>query len=455
MDFCVVILAAGKGTRMRSTLPKVLAPLAGRPLLEHVLATSNSLGSSANHVVYGYGGEAVREAMAQFDLHWALQEQQLGTGHAVAQALPAIADEQRVLVLYGDVPLITEADLRPLLDVDDPTVVSVLTVELSDPTGYGRIIRAADGNISKIVEEKDANDAEKAVTEVNTGIIAASASALKSWIAALSNENSQGEYYLTDIIEMAAKEGVSIVAVPASCEQNVAGVNDRKQLAQLERHFQRQIADQLMAEGVTLIDPARLDVRGSVCCGKDVLIDINVIFEGDVTLGNGVQIGANCVIRNTRIGDGVIVQPNCVFEQAEIGPGATLGPFTRLRPEARLAEGVHVGNFVEIKKSDVGVGSKVGHLTYLGDSTIGRNVNIGAGTITCNYDGANKHQTIIGDDAFIGSCSQLVAPVTVGAGATIGAGSTITKTAAEGKLTLSRAKQMTLPHWERPKKKTR
>ncbi len=453
MDFSVIILAAGKGTRMRSTLPKVLSQLAGRPLLQHVVQTADVLGSVSTHVVYGFGGDLVREKMANFDLQWALQDKQLGTGHAVAQALPEIPDDHRVLILYGDVPLISADDLRPLLDSTTADGVSVLTVHLEDPMGYGRIVKGADGNIAKIVEQKDATDDELAICEVNTGIISASAAALKSWVGALSNDNSQGEYYLTDVIEMAASEGVAVHAVAATSEFNVAGINDRKQLSVLERFYQRRMADQLMDQGVTVIDPNRIDVRGSLQCGQDVVIDINSVFEGVVVLGDGVQIGANCVIKDTVIGDNVVVQPNCVFDQATVGAGSTIGPFARLRPEAKLLSDVHIGNFVEIKKSQVGDGSKVNHLSYIGDTTIGQGVNIGAGTITCNYDGAYKHQTVIGDNAFIGSCTQLVAPVTVGEGATIGAGSTITKDTTEGQLTLSRAKQVTIASWVRPSKK--
>lgn len=450
MALSVVILAAGKGTRMRSALPKVLHELAGKPLLEHVIDAARRLGTTDIHVVYGHGGERVPTQLAHLGVQWVLQERQLGTGHAVAQALPEIADEHRVLVLYGDVPMISETDIRPMAEADD---VGVLTVELPEPSGYGRIVRAPDGSIARIVEHKDADAAEKMINEINTGIIAASAKDLKNWVARLDNKNVQGEFYLTDVIEMAANDGRAVNAYRAASLYDVAGVNDRIQLAELERVYQRRQADMLMTAGATLRDPNRLDVRGTIECGEDCDIDVNVVFEGHVRLGKNVRIGPNNHIRNAVIADGVEILANCVLEDCEVGAHTRIGPFARLRPEAVLADHVHVGNFVEIKKSTVAHGSKVNHLTYIGDATIGADVNVGAGTITCNYDGANKHRTVIGDNAFIGSCTQLVAPVEVGAGATIGAGSTIVRNAPADRLTLSRAKQFTIENWKRPVKK--
>ncbi|MCB1735464.1 MAG: bifunctional UDP-N-acetylglucosamine diphosphorylase/glucosamine-1-phosphate N-acetyltransferase GlmU [Gammaproteobacteria bacterium] len=450
MDLSVVILAAGKGTRMRSALPKVLHELAGKPLLEHVVDAARQLGTDDIHVVYGHGGEQVTEQLADLSVHWVLQEPQLGTGHAVAQALPTIDDARRVLVLYGDVPMIAVADIAPLVASEE---VGVLTVKLADPTGYGRIIRNQDGSIARIVEHKDADQAERMITEINTGIIAVGAADLKRWVANLDNRNVQGEFYLTDVIEMASRDGHAVRAHRASSEFDVAGVNDRVQLAKLERIYQRRQADALMRDGATLRDPDRIDIRGSVACGEDCDIDVNVVFEGRVKLGKNVRIGPNNVLRNVVIGDGVEILANCVLEDCEVGAQTRIGPFARLRPEAVLADHVHIGNFVEIKKSTVASGSKVNHLTYIGDTTIGSGVNVGAGTITCNYDGANKHRTVIGDNAFIGSCTQLVAPVEVGAGATIGAGSTIVRNAPPEKLTLSRAKQVTIEAWKRPIKK--
>ena len=450
MALSVVILAAGKGTRMRSALPKVLHELAGKPLLERVIDAAFRLGTKDVHVVYGHGGEQVQTQLAHLDVHWVLQEPQLGTGHAVAMALPEIADEHRVLVLYGDVPMIADSDIRPMVDASD---VGVLTVDLMDPSGYGRIVRAANGSIARIVEDKDADAAERMITEINTGIIAANATDLKDWVSRLDNKNVQGEFYLTDVIEMAANDGRAVNAYRAASEHDVAGVNDRKQLAELERIYQRRHADMLMRAGVTLRDPDRIDVRGTLVCGQDCDIDVNVIFEGNVQLGTNVRIGPNNYIRNAVIADGVEILANCVLEDCEVGAHTRVGPFARLRPEAVLADHVHVGNFVEIKKSTVANGSKVNHLTYIGDATIGAGVNVGAGTITCNYDGANKHRTVIGDNAFIGSCTQLVAPVEVGAGATIGAGSTIVRNAPADQLSLSRAKQVTVENWKRPVKK--
>lgn len=453
MKLSVVILAAGKGTRMRSVLPKVLSPLAGKPLLGHVIETANALGATDLHVIYGYGGEKVKTAFPDRRVNWIEQKEQLGTGHAVLQAMPYIPDDHQVLVLYGDVPLVSPVDLTPLIAVDQKNSLSILIAVLADPTGYGRIIRDAKGLVLRNVEQKDATDTELAIQEVNTGFLSARAVDLKRWLGNLTNDNSQGEYYLTDVIAMAVADDIPVHGVVADNEFAIAGVNDRLQLAALERVHQRQNAEKLMNRGVLMCDPSRFDQRGIVEVGTDVSIDVNVILEGNVVLGNNVRIGANVIIKNTVIHDGVEILANSVLENAEVGAGSRIGPYARLRPEAKLAENTHVGNFVEIKKSEIGVGSKVNHLSYVGDSTIGSGVNIGAGTITCNYDGANKHRTVIGDNAFIGSCSQLVAPVEVAAGATIGAGSTISKDAPADKLTLSRAKQITIDGWKRPVKK--
>ncbi len=448
----VIVLAAGQGTRMRSSLPKVLHPLANKPLLEHVVETATALNPDSIHVVYGHGGELVQQQLAHLDVNWALQAEQLGTGHAVEQALPALQQEERVLVLYGDVPLIEAETLRTLLQAADQSGFGLLTVSLGNPAGYGRIVRDQQGGVVRIVEQKDATEAELQLNEVNTGIMALSRSRLNGWIKALENNNAQGEFYLTDIVEMAVADGVEVVAVNAPTEAEVQGVNDRLQLSQLERIYQRQQAETLMREGVTLIDPDRFDLRGSLQCGQDVSIDINAIFEGDVVLGEGVKVGSNCHIKDAVIEARTEILPNSVIESANVGPNCRIGPFARLRPGAALAGSNHIGNFVEVKKSQVGEGSKINHLAYVGDSSVGARVNIGAGVITCNYDGANKHQTIIGDDAFIGSDCQLVAPVEIEEGATIGAGSTIAKTAPANQLTLSRSKQVTMRGWKRPVK---
>lgn len=453
MKLSVVILAAGKGTRMRSVLPKVLSPLAGKPLLGHVIETAQALNADDIHVIYGYGGDAVKAAFSEKSVNWVEQKEQLGTGHAVKQALPFIADDHEVLVLYGDVPLIRPDDLSPLIAKDRSEALSILTAVLDDPSGYGRIIRNEVGLVQKIVEQKDANAAELAVHEVNTGFLSAGATDLKRWLDSLSNDNSQGEYYLTDIIAMAVAEAKPVQGVVSDNQFAIAGVNDRLQLAQLERVYQRQNADSLMRQGVLMCDPDRFDQRGEVEVGTDVSLDVNVILVGKVRIGNNVRIGANVIVKDTDIHDDVEILPNSLLEDAVVGAGSRVGPYARLRPEAHLAANTHIGNFVEIKKSEIGVGSKVNHLTYVGDSTIGSGVNIGAGTITCNYDGANKHRTVIGDNAFIGSSSQLVAPVEIGSGATIGAGSTISKDAPADKLTLSRPKQLTIEAWKRPVKK--
>ncbi|NOZ11148.1 MAG: UDP-N-acetylglucosamine diphosphorylase/glucosamine-1-phosphate N-acetyltransferase [Gammaproteobacteria bacterium] len=453
MGLEVVILAAGQGTRMRSDLPKVLHTLGGRPLLEHVLSRAQDLDADAIHVVYGHGGEKVRGAFKGCDLRWVLQEKQLGTGHALLQVIPDIQDGTTVLVLYGDVPLIRTDTLRVMVDAAQDGDLALLTATFTDPGGYGRIVRDDMAKISRIVEHKDANDAERAITEINTGFLAVSAGLLRSWLEQLSRDNAQGEYYLTDVIGMAVADGITIVDSQPQDEWEVLGINSCAELAQLERKHQSEQAQALMAQGVTLRDPSRFDLRGELSVGRDVVIDINVILEGKVSLGDRVHIGANVVIRNSTMGDDVTIKENCVIEEARVARGCQVGPFARLRPGTDLANDVHVGNFVEIKKSSVARGSKVNHLSYIGDSKIGSGVNIGAGTITCNYDGAYKHQTIIGDDVFVGSATQLVAPVTVGDGATIGAGATITNNVPAGELTLSRVKQKTIPGWKRPVKK--
>jgi bifunctional UDP-N-acetylglucosamine pyrophosphorylase/glucosamine-1-phosphate N-acetyltransferase len=438
---------------MRSELPKVLQPLAGRPLLAHVLDRAAEIHADDICVVYGFGGERVRSAFPFPAIRWALQAEQLGTGHAMLQAMPGTPEQNQVLVLFGDVPLLTAGTLRTLLGEAQGDDLLVLTVDMDDPTGYGRILRDGD-SVTGIVEEKDASDAEKAIREINTGVMLCPGDKLKAWLGKLSNDNAQGEYYLTDVIAMAVADGIPVQGVKAPDQVEVMGINDKKQLAEAERALQTRLVEELMAEGVGFADPARVDIRGELTCGRDVVIDVNAVFEGDVTLGNGVHIEANNVIRDSALGDGVVVHPNCHIEGAVAGPGCEIGPFARLRPGAELADNVKVGNFVEIKKSIVAAGSKVNHLTYIGDSEIGVNVNVGAGTITCNYDGVNKHRTKIGDGAFIGSGVNLVAPVEVGSGATIGAGSTITKDAPAEKLTLERSKQLTVRGWKRPTKKS-
>jgi bifunctional UDP-N-acetylglucosamine pyrophosphorylase/glucosamine-1-phosphate N-acetyltransferase len=455
MNLSIIILAAGQGTRMRSARPKVLHPLAGRPLLSHVIDTARELQPTDIHVVIGHGAEQVQRDFANTDIQWALQAEQLGTGHAVAQAMPAIPDGNTVLVMYGDVPLVSRDTLEPLCSLAEQGMAALLTAELADPTGYGRILHHADGSICGIVEEKDASASERALNEINTGFVAAPATRLRDWVAALDNNNSQGEFYLTDVIARAVTEGTSVRGVMADDITEVLGINDRKQLAVQERYYQQRQAERCLQAGVTLADPARFDLRGTLTAGEDVLIDVNAVLEGNIVLGNRVSIGPNVVIRNATVGDDVTILANCVIEDAEIGSHSRIGPFARLRPETRLSTNTHIGNFVEIKKSDVGVGSKVNHLSYIGDTSIGADVNIGAGTITCNYDGANKHRTVIGDNVFIGSDSQLVAPVEVKQGATIGAGSTITRDVEANELTLSRAPQKTVTGWKRPVKKTK
>ena len=437
---------------MRSDRPKVLQPLAGRPLLAHVLDRAVEIDADDICVVYGHGGEQVREAFPSPDIRWALQAEQLGTGHAMLQAMPGTPERNGVLVLFGDVPLLTATTLKRLLGEADDDELLVLTVDMDDPTGYGRIVRDGD-RVTGIVEEKDATAAQKVIAEINTGVMLCPGTRLKAWLGRLSNDNAQGEYYLTDVIAMAVADGVPVHGVKAPDQVEVMGINDRKQLAEAERALQARLVDELMAQGVGFADPARVDIRGELTCGRDVFIDVNAVFEGDVTLGNGVHIEANNVIRDSALGDGVVVHPNCHIEGAVAGPNCEIGPFARLRPGAELADDVKVGNFVEIKKSIVAAGSKVNHLTYIGDSDIGEKVNVGAGTITCNYDGVNKHRTKIGDGAFIGSGVNLVAPVEVGSGATIGAGSTISKNAPADQLTIERSKQLTVKGWKRPRKK--
>jgi len=447
----VVILAAGMGKRMQSALPKVLHPLAGQSLLAHVITTARALSPSRLCIIYGHGGEAVPAAFTADDIVFARQEPQLGTGHAVMQALPFLDECTPTLVLYGDVPLTTTDSLQKLLTCAGTESLGILTINMADPNGYGRIVREQ-GRIVRIVEQKDASAAELAITEVNTGILVAPTAALKRWLAALSNNNAQGEYYLTDIVASAVAEGMPVQSAQPGAVWETLGVNSKVQLAELERVHQRNVAQRLLEQGVTLADPARLDVRGTLTCGRDVSIDVGCVFEGTVTLADNVRIGAHCVISNARIGDGAQIKPFCHIDDAVVGAAAMIGPYARLRPGTELADAVHVGNFVEIKNSQLGNGSKVNHLSYIGDATIGQRVNVGAGTITCNYDGVNKYRTVIEDDAFIGSDTQLIAQVTVGAGATIGAGTTLSRNAPPGKLTLSRSKQLTIAGWQRPVK---
>ena len=448
----VVILAAGQGRRMRSSLPKVLHLLAGRPLLSHVVDAANALGAARVHVVQGYGGGIVREAMAGADVEWVEQPEQLGTGHALSLAMPGIPDGAIVLVLYGDVPLVNPDTLHETTTLAAGSGIALITAVVDDPSGYGRIVRDSDGHVRGIVEERDADDEQHAIAEINTGILAAEAGRLREWLQGLSRDNAQGEFYLTDVVARAVEEGLSVRTVPPETTEEVLGVNDRVQLAALERFHQRRLAETLMREGASLADPARLDIRGHVRTGSDVFVDVNVVFEGDVELGDRVSIGPGCVIRDTVIEHDTDVRAHCVIEGAHIGVGCQIGPFARLRQDTRLSREVRIGNFVETKNATVDEGSKASHLTYIGDSRIGSDVNVGAGVVTCNYDGANKHTTVIGDKAFIGSGVMLVAPVTVHAGATIGAGSTIGKDAPPDALTLTRATQRTFANWKRPRK---
>ncbi|MFO7594070.1 MAG: bifunctional UDP-N-acetylglucosamine diphosphorylase/glucosamine-1-phosphate N-acetyltransferase GlmU [Pseudomonadota bacterium] len=451
MSLEIIILAAGKGTRMRSSMPKVLHPIAGRPMLAHVIDTARKLAPRAIHVVYGHGGEQVKKAIADESLIWVEQEKQLGTGHAVDQAMPQVEDESTVLVLYGDVPLITDKTLSHLLaNVNDG--IALLTVMLDDAHGYGRIVRDERGRVIANVEQKDASEAQLQIREGNTGIMACNGRQLRGWLERLDNDNAQGEYYLTDVIALAEKEGREVVGIRADSAAEVSGVNDRVQLAGLEREYQHHCAEQLMRMGTTIIDPARFDLRGEVTAGPDCEIDVGCLFEGRVELGERVRIGANCVLRNVKIEDDVVIEPMSIIEDAEIGSHCHIGPFARIRPGSRLAEKAKIGNFVEIKNSEIGTGSKVNHLTYIGDAAMGEGVNIGAGTITANYDGANKHRTVIGDNASTGSNSVLVAPVSVGKGATLGAATVLRKDAPEGELTLTVTKQKSIPGWKRPVK---
>ena len=454
MTLDVVILAAGQGTRMKSALPKVLHPLAGKPLLQHVVDAAHALAPQQLHIVVGHGAERVKADIAVSNARWVLQAEQLGTGHAVQQAAPALDPAGTTLILYGDVPLIGQQSLRHLLDSAARGDLGLLTVTLENPSGYGRVIRGASGLVQAIVEHKDASIDERAIREVNTGIMAVPTKQLRGWLARLQNNNAQREYYLTDIIAMATADGVRVDAIAASSEAEVAGVNDRVQLAALERTAQTMRARELMLAGVTLQDPARVDVRGVLRHGTDVTIDINVIFEGENTLGNNVKIGAGCVLKNALIGDGVTIHPHCVIEGAHVAAGCSVGPFARLRPGTRMAEGAKIGNFVETKKADIGAHSKISHLSYVGDAVLGEDVNVGAGTITCNYDGVNKFETRIGDGAFIGSNTALVAPVSVGARATVGAGSVITSAVPDDTLAVARGKQRNIDAWKRPKKES-
>ena len=448
----VIILAAGAGKRMKSDLPKVLQPIAGRPMLAHVIDAARALQPAAIHVVYGHGGEAVRAAFAdQPDLQWAEQREQLGTGHAVQQAMPQVPDDAKVLVLYGDVPLIRADTLRHLLS--QPGRLAVLVADVANPTGYGRIVRNAEGRVAAIVEQKDATDEQRAIRTINTGIISADGTALRMWLSQLSNSNAQGEYYLTDVFASAASEYTPADMAFVDDAQEAEGANDPWQLSQLERAWQLREARALCAQGARVLDPARLDIRGTVRVGRDVQIDVNVILEGEVELGDGVSIGPFTRLKDVKLAAGTVVKPHCDLEGVVSEGSADIGPFSRLRPGTVLGDGSHVGNFVETKKVTLGAGSKANHLTYLGDAVIGSKVNIGAGTITCNYDGVNKSQTTIGDNAFVGSNSSLVAPVTVGAGATIAAGSVITRNAPDGQLTVARARQQVIEGWHRPVKK--
>ena len=449
----VVVLAAGQGKRMHSALPKVMHPISGRPLLSHVLATARRLGAARIVVVVGHGAEVVRRAFPDPAILWAEQREQLGTGHAVLQALPQLPASGIALVLYGDVPLITRETLAGLLSVAGDGALALLTQEMEEPAGYGRIVRDRQGCVTGIVEERDAAPAERAIREINTGILAAPVSRLAQWLARLDNRNSQGEYYLTDIIAMAVADGVEIVTRAPRLGHECQGVNSKADLAALERRHQMKQARELLDAGVTLADPARIDIRGELACGREVAIDVNCIFEGAVSLGDGVTVGANCIVKDATIGANTAILPFTFIDCATVGANARIGPYARLRPETTLADGVHIGNFVEVKASNLGQGSKANHLAYVGDASVGRDVNIGAGTITCNYDGAAKHRTVIEDDVHIGSDVQLVAPVTVGKGATIGAGATITRDVPPGGLALTEKKQVYRSDWARPRKK--
>lgn len=452
MKFSAVILAAGKGTRMYSNKPKVLHTLAGKPMAKHVIDTCNGIGAQNIHLVYGHGGDQMQAELGNEKVNWVLQAEQLGTGHAVNQAAPEFSDDEKVLILYGDVPLISPQTLDSLLEAQPNGGIALLTVVLDDPTGYGRIVRK-NGPVTAIVEQKDASEEQKLIKEVNTGVMVASGGDLKRWLSALKNENAQGEYYLTDVIAAAHSEGRAVEAVHPQSPIEVEGVNDRVQLARLERAFQDRQARLLLEQGVMLRDPSRFDLRGTLQCGMDTEIDANVIIEGNVTLGSNVLVGAGCVLKDCEIDDNTVIRPYSVIEGATVGEDCTVGPFTRLRPGAELTEDAHVGNFVEVKNTRIGKGSKANHLTYLGDAVIGDRVNVGAGVITCNYDGANKHKTEIGNDVFVGSDCQLVAPVRIADGATVGAGTTLTKDVEPRELVITRAKARSIPDWQRPVKK--
>jgi len=447
----IVILAAGKGTRMKSDLPKVLQPIAGKPLLEHVIRTASPLSDRPLNIIVGHGAETVKSMLDGH--HFILQEQQLGTGHAVQQALPSIHEDAVVLILYGDVPLIKQDTLQRLIDSVNPTTLGLLTVNLEQPQGYGRIVRDATGQVTEIVEQKDASEEQLSIDEVNTGVMAVNASHLKQWLPTLSNNNAQGEYYLTDIIAMAKSQGITIETEQPLNEWEVLGVNDRRQQAALERIYQHTVAEQLLSDGVSLIDPARFDCRGELTVGSDVVIDINCIIKGNVTIGNDVTIGANCILDSVTIGSGSIIKDNTLLEDCVIHQHCAIGPFARLRPGTVLSDYAKIGNFVETKKAFIGKASKINHLSYVGDASLGENVNIGAGTITCNYDGVNKHKTTIEDDVFVGSNTALIAPITLEKGATVGAGSIINKSVKENTLSLTRPPQQNLTGWKRPLKK--
>ena len=452
----IVILAAGMGKRMNSDLPKVLHPLAGKSLLGHVVDTARTLDPQRLVVVYGHGGEQVQAAFdGQTDVQWALQSPQLGTGHAVAQAVPMLVDDVPTLILYGDVPLVKASTLQRLAEAAQGGKLALLSQHVADPTGYGRVVRDAAGNVSRIVEQKDADAETLKINEINTGILVCPTGPLKRWLTALKNDNAQGEYYLTDVIAAAVADGTGVVTAHPDAEWETLGVNSKTQLAFLERRHQRNLADRLTDSGVMLADPDRIDIRGTLECGRDVSIDVGCVFEGTVRLGKGVKIGPNCVLKDCTLADGTQVQAMSVIDSAEVGAQGRIGPFARLRPGTKLGEDSHIGNFVELKNATTGTGSKINHLSYVGDAEIGSRVNIGAGTITCNYDGVNKHKTIIEDDVFVGSDSQLVAPVTVRRGATLAAGTTLTREAPADSLTLSRVPQTTRPDWKRPQRKTK
>lgn len=451
MSLHIVILAAGQGTRMKSELPKVMHRLAGKPLVQHVIDTADKLNPEAIHLVYGHKGNIVKEGVVGENLTWSHQAEQLGTGHAVAQALPNIPDASHVLILYGDVPLTSLGTLSSFVEASKGKL-GVLTVVMDNPTGYGRIVRDESGSVTSIVEQKDASEAQKEIKEINTGIMAMPSHLLKSWLPELSNNNAQGEYYLTDVVALAVEDNVSIITGQPKNLYEVEGVNNRIQLASLERAYQRTLAEELMLSGATLADPNRLDIRGSLRVGRDVVIDVNAVFEGEVVLGDRVVIGPNCVVRNSTLANDVVVDANCIIDESEIAENASIGPFARLRPGTELAENSKVGNFVETKKAVIGKGSKVNHLTYIGDSEIGEKVNVGAGTITCNYDGVNKYKTTIEDGVFVGSNTSLVAPVTIKKNATIGAGSTITKDVDQDNLAIARGRQRNIAEWKRPTK---